>query len=218
MSRAVPRYRRNNQQLPPVPVNSFRLTLLGQHDIQNTINTFYYRDPDGSLSTYTNQFHVATAFATLILPTIVGFSSSDWTGIAIKSENLSNLSLVPYYLPLIGVSGAGPAGSEPSFVSLVCTRVTSVRSACGRGRVYIPAVPSAYISNGFILAGAAQAAAQAIVTAINATFTVSGKTMQPGLYSHGSRTHKSNGFADLVATSYNLQVGTARRRKIGRGK
>jgi hypothetical protein len=218
MSRAVPRYRRNNVALPGLVANVFRITVNMDLDGQVVQCQTFYND-DGSLLLYTDLGLIAAAFNTTVLPAFVAATALEVHFDSIKVENLTNPQLVPYFLPLIGIQGSGPAGHEPTYVSVCVTRQTVFRSACGRGRLFVPGVPSAWRGINLITdPGAGATAYTALAVALLLPMTAGGHTCNPGLYSQGSRTHKTKGFAVLVNADWDRQLATTRRRKIGRGK
>jgi len=217
MSRAAPRYRRNNNNLPAPLANIFKVTVNMTCDIQVIQNQFFYQD-DGSKVNYSDLSVIQLAWLATIAPDIQAAVSSDVLLTSIKVENLSIPAMVPYFKFYTGAWGTAPAGHEPSYVSVCVHRTTAYRTACGRGRVYLPGVPTAWRAGNNVAAGAADTAYKAAAIACWAAFTAGGVILTAGLYSKGSRTHKVAGYAPLVNAAYDSDLATCRHRKIGRGK
>jgi hypothetical protein len=114
--------------------------------------------------------------------------------------------------------GTGTAGHEPTEVAFNINRYTGFKGQCGRGRVLMPAVPTSVVTASKVTTLTAYTA---FANQMLAPIAQGGDTFTPGLYSRdGSHAFPGAGYADLTATLTQASslLGTARRRKIGRGK
>jgi hypothetical protein len=213
MSRANPRFRRNNPPLPAPPANIFQVAALGTVEGQMTVNTFYYWDSGEALTALSESALEAAWVGTYQTP-YVACMSSDW---ALTGYRVSCVT-TPTRAPLIAsvnAAGTGPAGHEPTEIAAVVLRRTLFRGQCGRGRFSLPAVPTSWVTNSRITTFTAY---NAFLTATAANLTSGAHTWIPYLVSHGPRTGRALGAAQLVSQQIMSLLGTIRRRKIGRGK
>lgn len=224
MSRANPRFRRNNPPLPAAPANCWQLSVLGYVENQVTVNTFYYRDAGLTLAAdLSNEANLRTGFDTNVIPSFKACISSDWamTSIVVRCINVPTRAAFVYnYNPV--VAGTGAATHMPTTTAAVLSRRTAVRGQCGRGRLYIPAPPvtsQAAVNNSYTTA-TYQTTLAALATAMKTAFVQTAMTFTPGLASKGPRTQnpRVSGFADLTNVIVVPVYGTIRRRRIGRGK
>lgn len=217
MSRANPRYRRVNQSLPAATGNVIRYKIICQIESQITISTFWFVDNNapGSM-TSAEQLSIDTALSAVgnLLPKFFACCSADLVGVATEIDSPNNPLLVTYQSPLVG-GGTGPAGHEPTYVSATMARVTDFKGQCGRGRLAIPAVPTAWVTASSLtnLTPYNALAAQMVQNV-----TAGAATLVPSLYSRGSRLFKTVGAAPLNDVAIRPLLGTTRRRKVGRGK
>lgn len=219
MSRAVPRYRRNNVALPAPPNDVFEVAVLGQIELQSTINTFYYRTDGSSLDPLAEEL-IANKVVLDLVPALINCQAVGYQFLKVRVSCLTKPTRTPgeraAATPLFGAFGGT---NLPSTDAVVFVRRTAVRSACGRGRFYLPGVPSSVVTDSQITDAAYITLLGTLVTAYLtpiAVLTVG--TITPGLWSKGSRTHKTLGFAELHDGGFNAVIGTVRRRRIGRGK
>jgi hypothetical protein len=219
MSRAKRRYQRNNSALPALTPNVFRVTLGLALDLQVMQCQFFYKD-DGTLGAPTDLPNIESSWETHIMPPLAAAMSSDVGLTYVKVENLFQVLFNPYFHTLIGQFGTAPSGHFPSFTAVCIRRGTNFRTACGRGRVYLPGVPKTWVTTtpNYIDSGAPATAYNNAAAAILTTFTVGAVVMQPALYSKGSYKHQTIGWAPLVSAGFDTLLATSRRRVIGRGK
>lgn len=218
MSRANPRFRRQNLKLPTPVNNVYRVKFLGSIENQLTINTFYYRDANAlgtaNLTHYTNLYNAITS-AGALRSAYVGCISSDWTMTEIIIDCPTSPSLSEFYSP-DSTAGGGPGLHLPTENAMVFDRYTGNKGQCGRGRVSLPAIPGSWVTQSKVTTITPQTLLR---TAMTTALTSGADTFTPGLYSrNGSHAFPGAGYADLTSVFFNPLIGTVRRRKIGRGK
>lgn len=218
MSRANPRFRRQNPKLPTPTSNVYRVRLLGQVEFQLTSNSFYFFDGNPFASTtLTNLQNLSTAIgaAGSLIPKYAAAISADWhltnyiidspTSPTLAALNVSQITL-----------GGGPAGHEPTEVAAPFIRYSTVKGQCGRGRFSLPAVPTGWVSASNTNNNTAY---NALAAEVLVNLTGGADTFHPCIFSrNGSRAFPGIGVAALSACTYSTLLGTIRRRKIGRGK
>lgn len=218
MSRANPRYRRNNLALPPLTGNVYRVRIFGSIEGQLTISTFYYQDSNAAGTatvTHANNLHTAFVAAGNVGLTYLACCSVDWssTYVWIDSPNTPSLAPQPY---VFSNTGGGSAGHEPTEVAAVLTRGSASRGQCGRGRVSVPAVPTNVVTASRITGLTAY---NALANSMLAVIASGGDTFTPVIFSkNGSRVHSFQGASQVTIVTPLGLLGTVRRRKIGRGK
>lgn len=213
MSKAHPRYTRNNQPLAAAAANLFEVAVIGDLEGQTTINTFYYNDGGATLNS-TSEQTLATAFRTALMTLYKAACSSDWTWTGVKVSCLTS----PARMPVIDVTGAGagtgPAGHEPSQIGVVIMRLSGVKGQAGRGRVTIPAVPSGWVTGSLLTTGAAHLS---LAGGMLATFVSGAVTYTPMVVSRKNKAGPTLGAATVLRTTVGSVLGSVRRRKIGKG-
>lgn len=218
MSRANPRFRRNNPKLPLPVGNVYRVKLLGQLENQLTINTFYYMD-DQALATATEtsiaNLGVAISAAGALIPKYAACMSVDWTLTGYIIDVPTSPSLAAVVTNQLTV-GSGPAGHEPTEVAAVITRQSAVKGQCGRGHVSLPAIPTSWVTASRLTTTTAHTA---MATEMKSVYSFGGVQYAPAIFSrNGSHFQNGLGAAFQISTALNTLLGTVRRRKIGRGK
>lgn len=220
MSRANPRFRRRNPNLPALTNDVLRVKIVGQIENQVTVSSFFYRGPTlPNNCTLADLTDLGTGFVAVgnMLSKFVAAVSADWTLTAVNIDCPTTPSLAPLITAQTG-NGGGPTPHLPTEVAMPLIRQTAVKGQCGRGRLSTPAVPSAWVTASKLTTTGAHLA---LAGQMELTIVQGGKTYTPVVYSaHGSRVFPIPGSADitLVSLSTGLLVGTIRRRKIGRGK
>lgn len=217
MSRANPRYHRTNTVPPPPTGNVWHVKIKGSIEGQMTISNFYYEDTQtpgsGTLAIQQALFNGLTVVGNLV-PKYEACLSVDWVANSIIIDSPNNQALAAYVQPWSTAAG-GPTGHEPTEVAAVILKQTSLKGQCGRGRVELPAVPTAWVGSSQLTTTTAY---QALAGQMIAQVVNGGYTFTPGIYSRGTRQVRLPGFTALVSCAVTTLLGTIRRRKIGRGK
>lgn len=220
MSRAVPRFRRNNPSLPAVGTgNVVVYKIVGTIEGQLTINTFMYQGAVPS-PTQAQLTTLLTNISIGMFAKYVACISIDWT---CTLESLDVVSATIFNgvktTANAGLGGSRAAGHEPTEVAAVLIRRTAVKGQHGRGRVSLPAIATADVSLSRISAGAITVALNALGTEMLVSFSDGTNTWNPCV---GQRMLASPrlviGASPLTAVTVDSLLGTVRRRKIGRGK
>jgi hypothetical protein len=222
MSRLLPRFRRTNPPLPVPTNNVYEVVLQGNLQNQETLSTFYYRDanPKGTAQAPAS---LATRFTAVVVPAFAAVCATNWTGVGLIVRTVTDPttpSLVSNFVAPVPGTVAGDSDGTIPAATLV--RQTGFRGQTGRGHVNMPAVPATFVNaTGESLTPAALAAYLAfIATAFTTPLLLGGNTYTPGLLSRGTRTQmpKVLGYADIDTGFPRTVLGTARRRKLFRGK
>lgn len=223
MSRKNPRFHRVNPVLPPATGNVFQVSLIGAIENQLTINNFYYQDGNQALigGASPTESDMANAFiGTGPYSQIRQASSTDWTSLTLRVACISQPARIPWIVQL-GPPNAGTitGGHEPTTVAAIISRYTGTRGQSGRGRVYLPGVPTANVASSSITA-AGVTAYNAVVSSMLATLTGTTRSFTPGLVSRRGVVLSQGNFPFAPLTSGQLRtvLGTVRRRRLGRGK
>jgi hypothetical protein len=215
MSRANPRFRRNNPALPVGVPNWWQVNVQGVIEGQATLTSFFYSDNNAALIA-ASESNLAAAWIANCLTAYKGALSADWAGLQMIVKSLSSPTRNTFITTtgIAGVAGTGPAGHEPTIVCVTIDRYTPFRGQCGRGRIGVPAVPTGWVTASQLTNLTAHTA---LATNMLAVFVGAGVTYTPGLFSRGSRTTHTQGFATLVQAQLRVVLGTIRRRKLARG-
>ena len=195
----------------------FRMMLHGQQ----LINLLHFRDSAGGAFPTAEQ-DINTRVSTGILSAYQGTTSNELQFISCSTRRLD----VPTSQPITFVFPGNPVGSLvgpalPSYSAAVLTLRTLVRSACARGRLYIPGVRQAdELASSLI--PAAVTSFQTLATVLANTFAGggSGQTFTPIVLSR-KWSNLITGVVsctDISSASSNAALGTSRRRKLGRGR
>jgi hypothetical protein len=222
MSRKNPRFRRTNPTLPAHTGNLFQITMLGSIENQLTVNTFYYQDDNtalvaGTESDLLQKFRTSTNnVESLFLPCC----SSDWTLVSYRVACLTSPSRIPFIsIVAAGTVGTGAAGHEPSTVASLLTRYSNIRGQSGRGRLYLPAVPTTVVTASSINA-TPFIAWQNLAARMTLNLTGVDRAYTPQVVSRrGVAAGGSNyGCSAITSVVARQLLATIRRRRIGRGK
>lgn len=220
MSRANPRFRRNNFALAPLTNDILRVKVVGTIESQVCVSSFFYKGPSLlNNCTLANLTDLGSGFVATgnMLTKYLAAVSSDYVLTNVNIDCPTTPSLAPLITTQVG-NGGGPTPHLPTEVCGVLIKQTAAKGQCGRGRLSIPAVPSAWVTASKVTTLTAYFA---LASQIETAITAGGDTFFPVVYSaKGSRTHPIPGYAaiTLVQPAAGALLGTVRRRKIGRGK
>lgn len=220
MSRANPRYRRNNPSLAAITGNTCGVVKVqGLIEGQMTVNTFMYYTP-GTGPTAAQAQAFLTSFVANMMPKIRACCSADWTVTQVTFEPADGMTWGQVVdTSLAGQPGTGPAGHEPTTVASVLSRITAYRGQHGRGRLLLPAVPTGWVTSSTITLAGGITALTALGTQMLLTISDGTNTWVPCI---GQRAKLSPRFVTYIGglTTFIVRtlLGTCRRRKIGRGK
>lgn len=221
MSRAAPRFRRTNATLPPIGVGQhvIRFTVAGTLQGQTTLNTFYYRDTSVAIPGGFEGLFV-TAWQAANQALYLGMCSQDFALDGFSITHLNGSTRPTVTVP-VGAAAPGTVASPAldSMLSGVYDRSTLIKSACGRGRIAVPAVPVSFVAPGSSFLNGVGVAAYALGRPIfTNVIAPGGGNWFPCVYSRGTRVAPGViGIADVVLAEFELTLGTTRRRKLGRG-
>lgn len=220
MSRANPRYRRRNFNLSALTNDIFRVKVVGFLENQTCVSSFFYKGPSlVNNATQANLTDLGSGFVAAggMLLKYLAACSSDYTLSQVNIDCPTTPSLAPLITTQAG-SGGGPTPHLPTEMAVVIIKQTAVKGQCGRGRVSIPAVPSAWVTASKLTTVTAH---NALAVAMTDAITSGPDTFFPCIYSKaGSRIFPIAGYAALTLCQLaaGSLLGTVRRRKIGRGK
>lgn len=220
MSRAAPRFHRSNLNLPAIPnSNVIEMVVQGTLEGQMTINTFYYLSPIATLTSTLLQ-NVINAFNANVISKILPCCSADWSLTNYKGINAAGTGIAPINVIVAGGNaGSGPAGHEPTMVAGLLSRVTTTQGQHGRGRLYLPAVPTSWVTSSTLTAAAALTAYGNLANAMLMVLTDGTNNWTPCLVQRSKLSPRPIvGAQALFQVSVKTLLATVRRRRIGRGK
>jgi hypothetical protein len=218
MSRKNPRFRRANPAPPPLGgLNLYQLQVFGSIEGQMTLNNFYYMDA-GTAPVGNQELDLLATWIAANQGAFLAAISSDWTLTGYKVQMLNLPNRAPYFAPQAPpVAATGPAGHEPTTVAVVCWRYTALKGQSGRGRFYMPAVPTTWVTSSTVTAAGGIAAynaaaliADTAITGNRVYVAALANRIRAGVAAITGQPVQHSGFRPLL--------GTIRRRRIGRGK
>jgi hypothetical protein len=221
MSRANPRFRRVNPNLPLVGTTNGVVMYVIQGVIENqmTINTLMYSSAVPN-PTNTQLATLLTNISANIISSFKALISADWniTQELLKVVHRNDIATVTLLTHANNI-GTRPAGHEPTEVAGVTLKYSGVKGQHGRGRMSTPGVYTGDVTNSQ-WTGATITTNQGVFNAA-ALLTASdgSNTWTPCIGQRGSTPPRLIvGFTPIVKFSQPILLGTIRRRKIGRGK
>lgn len=221
MSRASPRYRRNNPSLTPVGAgNGVALVrYFGLIEGQMTINTFMYSAPQPTISN-TQMATLLTNVNLAILNQYVACLSADWSVVKQTLDLVHRNDVIGVVATtLAGNPGGRPVNHLPSEVAAVLIRYSGFKGQHGRGRLGLPAIAVGDVTFSKITAAAELAALNTLAGAMLATASDGSNTWTPCVGQRALTSPKLvTNFSSLTRVVVNPILGTVRRRKLGRGK
>jgi hypothetical protein len=221
MSRASPRYHRVN---PPLPVvgNSNGVVLYrikGLLEGQLTITGFMYSAANNN-PTQSQLINLLAAISTNVFGPYKNCLTQDWTcGIETLDVVHRNDIMGVSSTSNGGVQGGRAAGHPPLETSQILIKYTAFKGQHGRGRASLPPPAVLDLTNSTITAAALIAAINTLISQL--AVQASDGTNQ---WTHSVCTRSTvspklvTNFAPVHTIILNHQVGTVRRRRIGRGK
>jgi hypothetical protein len=218
MSRANPRFRRVNPSLPPPGTGAvIQITAIGIVEGQETINTFYYYCSTAGALTTADLIAALAAWRAAFSAHYIAAMSSDWKSVNLIAACLTQPSLVTIDdFTWAGTNGGGPAGHEPTQVAVCVSRYTAFKGQHGRGRIYLPAVPTGWVTNSNVTTVGAYVQ---IALDLALGFTANANIYVPAVVQRSKVSPRPVvGVAAVVEGTARFLTATIRRRRIGRGK
>jgi len=222
MSRANPRFHRVNPSLPPVGANNgvTLYRIIGKIENQLTISGCHFF---GANNNPTNA-QLTTLLVNIgngVFPTYKNLISADWTCVqeVLAVVHRNDIASV-FRLSNQGVAGGRPAGHLPTEAAAWCLKNTGFKGQHGRGRMSIPAISTADVTNSTLTGAVWLAAAILFDNSLLANYSDGANNWTGALGQRSAAPpHLVTNVATLSGASFvNLLLGTVRRRKIGRGK
>lgn len=226
MSRASPRFRRNNPQLPTATGAVYQLVTSGLIDGQRWVIDLGLMANSLTQTSISEQNIAASWLANAAYTDLKNIIASDVTIDTIKVVCVSVTNRQPYVTTPGAAGGAGTVvgGHYNSELAGIISKYTPTKGQHGRGRNYYPGVPISFVTTGagadcnhlnntgatpyaaLASALAAMSLADGANTAALAVYTRPGK---------GLPVTQAQVCSRVVAQTL---LGTVRRRRIGRGK
>jgi len=216
MSRAHPRFSRQNPQLPPAVANLWEIAVRGMVENQETINTFFYADGGQALTPGIEAAAIA-AWVAAFQANYLACISSDFNLTAYKMQCLTTPSRIPVVVNE-SAAGTAAAGHLPSNVGVTILRQSGIKGQAGRGRITLPACPVAFANADSLLTVGALVAINPFAGDVHTAFVVGAVTYTPQIVSRHNKLGPPLGASPCLSSSISDVLGTCRRRKIGRGK
>lgn len=229
MSRALRRFHRINPSLPSLTGGiAMRIQPMGHIDNQIWLMTFDYISFTTGTPNSNAESNLANAWITNCGTAMRGCMAADVAFDTIKVTCLNLNTRQPFFAgSLAGMGNGTVAGTHiPSEMAMVLSKYTAFKGQHGRGRAYIPGCPSTFVTPGTD-ANRINATGQ---TAVNAFGVALLNTVSDGTntYTIGVTQRTTSGaptqFGAVLKSAatgglvIQTLLGTARRRRIGRGK
>lgn len=185
--------------------------IVGQLFGQTTISTFHYRwEADNSADQITEADADAAIRLTLSTP-YRDCLTTDWTGLFTRTFVVKPTSTIPALVTTYTPDGVVDPPTLPPTNAVAITRRGTRRGPQGRGRVYLPAVPTAWTTGGLVTTSTAYTAFGTAMIAVVGVAAPLGELI-PCLW---NRTFNTNNTVDAYTVQSVLR--TQRRRAIGVG-
>jgi hypothetical protein len=224
MSRANPRFRRVNPQLPSIGTqNLFLATLMGTCDSMVWMVNLAYMG--ANTLTALSESNIAATLSAALHPSLLAVmdSSSLWQFTKVSCLNM------PARIPFVAAvnAGAGYAGTVgathiPMEMAAVVSKYTLTKGQHGRGRNYWPCVPTSFVtpaSNANSLNATAIAAYQTLANQTDAVGIADGAAeMFLAVYQRPAKGFPATQAQAVENIIIRPVLGTVRRRRPGRGK
>jgi hypothetical protein len=223
MSRAVPRFHRTNAPLPGLAVPAYRVTVFYLVDQQICLWNQDYIMTNATQQA-SSEANIANTFYAAVVTPLRACLSSDCTFTAVKATCLTQPSRMPSTFNVLPANQAGTvAGTHvPSEVAAIISKLSGVKGQHGRGRLYLPGIPSSFLAPGTDAnrwTAAAMSAFAALSTAIFSNTIADGTNNAiAGLTTRVLRGLPVTNGATLTSQVQRALAGVIRRRRIGRGK
>lgn len=223
MSRAVRRFFRTNPPLPTLTTPAYRVTFQYLVDQQICLVTHDFIMSTNSQTNASEQ-NLANSFNTTTAPQLKNALSSDCFLQTIKVQCLTTPSRLPFTFTLPSASQAGSVVGNhlPSEIAAIVTKYTATKGQHGRGRIYLPGLPSSFITPGSDanrLTATGLAATNGTATGFTSASNLDGTNLALAAVTtrvlKGAPTTQGQTVALYVSRAL---VGVIRRRRIGRGK
>jgi len=220
MSRANPRFRRVSANLPVLgATTTVQIALLGTIEGQIVMSTFAWQAPTAA-PTPAQLSALVTAFDTAYRTKYLTCMSNDYTMSGYRLTVTSNNTTQGVNSNLgTGVVGTGGGGHQPTEIATTITRQSAIKGQHGRGRLGLPAVPLAAVINSTLAVGAYRTGLTSLTAQMLLTLSDGVNTWTPVITQRSTASPKLViGASPVIGSTFDLVVGTIRRRKIGRGK
>jgi hypothetical protein len=146
--------------------------------------------------------------------------SSDWKVVGVTAVCLTQPTLQTVSSTVSGgLAGTGPANHEPNQCAVVISRYTNVKGQHGRGRIYLPAIPTSWVTGSTITLAGGITAYNAFAVDLGTGITISAIAYAASVVQRAPTSPRGLvGVGSISSTSARLIVATVRRRRLGRGK
>jgi hypothetical protein len=223
MSRAVPRFRRTNATLPGLATPAYRVTVFYLVDQQICLwNQDYIMTTAAQQAT--SEANIANSFYAAVVASLRACLSSDCFFTAVKATCLSSPQRMPSTFNVLAANQPGTVvGTHvPSEVAAIISKQSFTKGQHGRGRLYLPGIPSSFLAPGTDAnrwTAAAITAFAALSTAMFSNTIADGTNVAiAGLTTRVLRGLPTTQGQTLQSQIQRALAGVIRRRRIGRGK
>ena len=205
--------------MPPIATKEvYRVNFIGELEFQMTSSVLYYSET-GAIGSASGESFGALA---LLLKQTAGVydayraaASSAWSAKTLIIASPTSPGVVTYTQDLDPDRGLGPATCCPNQTAVVIHKRTQFGGKRGRGRISMPAVPTAWV----IGTGLNDATAHdALALAMKTTLADQKYTFTPVVTSFSKDDPQYVGFNPITACVASTVLGTIRRRRPGYGK
>jgi hypothetical protein len=222
MSRANPRFKRTNAPLPAFVFPIYQVTVSGIIDQQTWLCTMCYLARVAA-QTPASEANLAASWLTVNNAAWRACMDGQTSLLTVKVTCVSAPARIPGFAFQFGAGslGTAPAGHLDSEVAAILSKATLTKGQHGRGRLYIPGVPTSFIStltDPNRINGASLATYGTLATSLMAPILDGANSADPGLYTRLPKGQPVTAAQILSAINTRALLGTVRRRRIGRGK
>lgn len=223
MSRANPRFRRINPNLPVYPNPVYLVQAIGASEAGIWYMDFGYAMTAAGQSA-ASEANIAATWLTTNGANLRAVMTPQAALNSVKVTCVSTPTRIPYTNTTSAFLGNGTAAgqAEPSTTASILSKYTTTKGQHGRGRNYFPNVPTAFISpvlDPDRLNAAALVAYGTFITSLTGVGTTdAGNVANLCIYTRTARGAPVTLAALVTVVVMRQLLGNIRRRRIGRGK
>lgn len=222
MSKAAPRFRRNNPALPVITTPLYEVSAIGAGEAGIFICNFAYLMLAGG-QTSASESNIATSWANNAAAAFRACLSNLYTLTSVKVTCVSNNTRMPFTNTANANLGVGTVGffPLPSTNAGIISKQTTVKGQHGRGRNYIPGIPTSFVTPAVApdqLNAGALTAYTSLCVAVGLQVADGGTNGALCVYTRVKNGANVTNAAAVQTIFARPLIGTVRRRRAGRGK
>lgn len=223
MSKANPRFRRVNPQLPNLSTPVYQVTVSGSGEAGIWLINLAYL-ASASPQTNLSEQNIATTWNTQCNVSLKACLNQTYTYTGVKVTCVTNPNRIPYTGTGLTGMGSGTVLSSalPSTVAAIFSKYTTTKGQHGRGRNYMPAPPITFTTPASLpdyVNATGLTAYNSFLSAIQSASIVDGSTLMAlCIYTRVAKGQPVTQGQFCSVVQMRSLLGTVRRRRTGRGK